>query len=214
MRMRKLDSGQHVVFVGFPDVQRAIAKCCNKAQDNPIQVADVIKWCIAGSYLHIKRGLPLRATQGMRFQKDDAVWADLILEKQPANYSTTVANQFLDAEAQTLDQRYQAMKNADFDAMLSGHELALRKRLEETQLIRERCQEFGLETFHSCSLQEEQERELAPENEREQQVERPRAMEPADHELHQDVRSWVETGVIKQGSKAFLAAFALLKAHG
>jgi hypothetical protein len=61
----------------------------------------------------------------------------------------------------------------------------------------------------SRSLQEEQERELAPEIEQERQLERPKPAEPAPHSVHPDVLVYVKEGRIKRtgGNDGFMWAF-------
>ncbi|OBT59878.1 hypothetical protein VE03_10484 [Pseudogymnoascus sp. 23342-1-I1] len=77
--------------------------------------------------------------------------------------------------------------------------------------IRAKCQEFDIVSFDSATLQEEQERELSPENEREQQVELPPALSPCQHRVHQDVQRLVTHGVLDLTSDAFQPAFLTLR---
>ena len=85
---------------------------------------------------------------------------------------------------------------------------AREKQLNE---IRAKCQEFEIQSFGTATLQEEQERELSPENEREQQVELPPQMKPCRHGVHQDVRRLVAHGVLTRFSNAFKPAFETLR---
>lgn len=64
----------------------------------------------------------------------------------------------------------------------------------------------------NASYEEEQERELFPEVEREAQVERPPQREPATHTIHADLRKLVERGIFETGSLAFMPAFEAFKA--
>jgi hypothetical protein len=59
-------------------------------------------------------------------------------------------------------------------------------------------------------MDEEQEREVVHEVERERQVERPPKVEPAAHELHDDVRQFIRTGQIPVGSFAFIPMLSSL----
>ncbi|KAB8202936.1 hypothetical protein BDV34DRAFT_227833 [Aspergillus parasiticus] len=59
-------------------------------------------------------------------------------------------------------------------------------------------------------MDEEQEREVAAEAEREQQVQRPPKARPKKHENHEDMKKLVSTGVIAEGSTTFLPAFRSL----
>lgn len=66
----------------------------------------------------------------------------------------------------------------------------------------------GLE-ISSRDLQEEQERELAPEIEQERQLERPAPADPAAHNLHPDVIAFVKSGKLNrsENNDAFMLAF-------
>ncbi|KFY31283.1 hypothetical protein V493_01238 [Pseudogymnoascus sp. VKM F-4281 (FW-2241)] len=77
--------------------------------------------------------------------------------------------------------------------------------------IRAKCREFDIASFGTATLQEEQERVLLPENERERQVELPPALQPCTHSVHHDVRRFIAAGVIVQSSDAFRPAFATLR---
>ena len=59
-------------------------------------------------------------------------------------------------------------------------------------------------------MDEEQEREVIHEAERERQVERPPRVLPADHSIHQDVATFARTGIVPPNSKAFRPAFETL----
>ena len=84
--------------------------------------------------------------------------------------------------------------------------------MREKQLadIRAKCREFGIASFRTAALQEEQERELSPENEREQQVELPLAATPCNHSVYQDIRRLITYGVLERSSSAFRPAFQTL----
>ena len=80
----------------------------------------------------------------------------------------------------------------------------------ELDAIREKCQQYGLLSLQDSSLHEVQERELQPENEREQQIERPPALTPRAHFVHQNVIDFAATGNLDRFSSAFTPAFSTL----
>ena len=88
-------------------------------------------------------------------------------------------------------------------------EESLSKRKTQLDAIRAKCREFELASFNNAALREEQERELSPENEQERQVERPLALTPYNHNVHQDVKRFVHQGILDRDSDAFQPAFAL-----
>jgi hypothetical protein len=96
----------------------------------------------------------------------------------------------LEEEAQSLQQQYGREGIQCEERILSENIVEEQLLMREKQLadIQAKCQEFGVTSFNAAALQEEQERELSPENEREQQVELPPAATPCNHNVHQDVR--------------------------
>jgi len=60
-------------------------------------------------------------------------------------------------------------------------------------------------------MEEEQEREVDHEAERERQVERPPKAEAATHGVHKDVQGFVQTGLIPRDSSQIVSAFSSLK---
>lgn len=86
----------------------------------------------------------------------------------------------------------------------------LESRQAEVAQIKRECIDFGLHNLDpSSNMQEEQERELAPEIEQEGQIERPPPRSPANHVLYPDVKFAV-TVVMTPNSTAFMPAFKSL----
>jgi len=59
-------------------------------------------------------------------------------------------------------------------------------------------------------MEEEQEREIDHEVERERQIERPARAVPMSHSIHPDVRYFVQTGIIRPDSRGFVPLFSPL----
>ncbi|RFU36269.1 hypothetical protein B7463_g125, partial [Scytalidium lignicola] len=206
MRMRKLGKGQSVVFCASMEVQRKIRESSGNIND-PIQVADVLKWCIAETIVYTKKSVPLWATQGVRHQRRQAVYSRSRADTQ--GLSGELVDILLEPEAQSLQQRYGAeYRNYEEQLLLESMTDELlstcRKQLDA---IRTKCQAFEITTFNTAALHEEQERELSPENEREQQVELPLPSVPLEHGVHADVYRLVKEGILNRTSEAFQPAF-------
>ena len=122
------------------------------------------------------------------------------------NVSGEQAGEFLEAEAQSLEQRYRPLLQSD-TAVESTRVL-----LDETKVahIWKHCDNFKDLSFRASRLQEEQERELSPEIQQERQVQRPSSAQPAEHCIDPDVTSFVSTGMLTAGSKAYMPAFTTL----
>jgi hypothetical protein len=201
MRMRKLGKGQSVVLCSSMEVQRKILEHSNKSGSS-IEVADVLAWCITETCAHTRRSIPLWATQGRRHQYRQAMYSEPVI-------TPALVEALLEPEAQSLQQRYEDESIQHAEHSLISQSLMTR----QTQLndIEAKCHEFELESFSTVTLQEEQERELSPENEREQQVELPPSLEPCSHSIHKDLWDVVNHGVFNRSSDAFQPAFKTLR---
>lgn len=77
--------------------------------------------------------------------------------------------------------------------------------------ILQRCRDFDAVNFKSATLEEEQERELAPEIESERRIERPAQVEPEKHSIHQELRHLIAHGKLNLKTDTFLPAFQSLR---
>lgn len=116
------------------------------------------------------------------------------------------AKQLLEDEAQSIEHRYRPIPN---DGMTDSQPRFLSDVAESANLsaIRSRCKAFGGIHFKASALQEEQERELAPEIQQERRVERPHPAEAELHCLHPHLLNFVVTGRLPPQSPAFAHAF-------
>ncbi|KAK2765376.1 hypothetical protein FQN54_008222 [Arachnomyces sp. PD_36] len=212
MRMRKLGKGQSVMFCGPMEVERKILECCGKSPSQRIEVTDVLRWSIRETCIHTKKSIPLWATQGTRYQRRNIAWSESNNDAD-STFPLHLAESLLEPEAQSLEQRYGFGSRSLEEDVLAGNaedEIML-KRKSQLDTIREKCRQFRIGTFNSATLQEEQERELSPENEREQQVERPPSYDPQTHELSSEVRNFIKTGVLTPARIAVQQAFSVLR---
>ncbi|PQE07113.1 p-loop containing nucleoside triphosphate hydrolase protein [Rutstroemia sp. NJR-2017a BVV2] len=204
MRMRKLGNGQSVVFCSSMEIQRKMRERSGGNCD-VIEVADVIKWCIAETNSNTRKSIPLWATQGVRHQRRQAVYTIAA----PQGLSRELVESLLEREAQSLEQRY-GEERAQYEEQILSQNMTdelLMVRNGQLNEIRTKCREFDIASFNTATLQEQQEREISPENEREQQVELPPASSPFQHYVHSDVRLFITRGILKRSSNAFQPAF-------
>ncbi|KAI1749778.1 hypothetical protein F4782DRAFT_533039 [Xylaria castorea] len=206
MRLRKLGTGQSVVFCVSAEIRDKIQQVTAMPPGNAIEVRDVLHWAISETFAETERCMPLWATQGLRFLRQEELWKSTQADGV-TSMSNTSAKQFLDNEAQSIETRYgpRSEKATSIASLLRTGT----RRLGE---IKERCSELENLNFNSSTLEEEQERELSPEIERERQVQRPDPARPADHFLHPDVTYFVDTGSLMPTSSAYMPAFHAL--HG
>ncbi|KAK7987451.1 hypothetical protein PG989_007766 [Apiospora arundinis] len=213
MRMRKLGKGQSITFFIPREIQEKIRLSRTAGEDGrPITVLDVLLWSISETWSDTYKSIPLWATQGLRHQRQEAIWAGMTSISGKDLCSGDIADYFED-EAISLKERYGPRSCNTSQALLASHstqpQLAGRQR--QLELIRTKCEQFGIETFGSATLQEEQERELAPEIEQERQVQHPQPLKPASHKLHRDLRRLISTGSPNLSGGAFASAFTAFK---
>lgn len=203
MRMRKLGKGQSVTFCVSPEIQTKIRENRSNDTGSAITVEDVLLWSISETHAETRRSMPLWSVQGERFVRNEKVWESM--KKDGATIlSQTGAEDLLEQECQSLDDRYRPRKAESHPTRLANADDPDLRR------IADRCHEFDGLQFNSSSLQEEQERELSPEVERERQVQRARPAEPASHSLHPHVKQFALTGKLNNGFDAYLPAFQSL----
>ncbi|KAI0416066.1 hypothetical protein F5X98DRAFT_388453 [Xylaria grammica] len=199
MRMRLLGEGQSVIFCVPNEISSKILRRLPKIQSEgepTISVSDILAWTITETWNDAKRSALLWEAQGRRYERHKGLWAEChaagdVLTKK-------LAEKFLEDEAKSLEDRYRPLLNR------GGND-------QPDDAIRRRCQQFGNLELMSAVLQEEQERELAPEIEQEQQAERPPLARPEQHSLHPDVSEFVRTGTLNAESKGYMNAFTSLR---
>ena len=203
MRMRKLGKGQAITFCCSKEVDRSIRGLLEDGEvNNPIEVAHILKWSIANTCAHTTNMIPLWATQGIRHQNRLAEYAAV-----SGSISKHTVESLLEPEAQTIEQRYGTVV-VDKDQLLNDtKDVTFRYRKPQTDAIQKKCRDFQCESRQSAALHEEQERELSPEIQRQQEVERPPPVTPLKHCVHKDLRSFILEGVLDRSSKAFRPAF-------
>ncbi|KAJ4005952.1 hypothetical protein NW752_001198 [Fusarium irregulare] len=136
--------------------------------------------------LELRKTIALSFDQGVRFSRQQAFWSDY-----QGDDGSGWAEQFLEDESQTLDQRYRPRNGrVNVDAFLDKADSS------KMEVLRARCDDFGLTELHTASLQEEQERELSPETEQERQIEQTPAAEPETHSVSESLRKWIQNGQI------------------
>ncbi|PGH26547.1 hypothetical protein AJ80_01861 [Polytolypa hystricis UAMH7299] len=212
MRMRKLGKGQSLMFCAPRDVERKMLDCSGKNHNEVIEDSDILKWSISETWKHTRKSAPLRATQGLRYQKHAIAWSDA-LKAGSNKFPVSIAKSMLEDEAKTIVMRYDSgnMMLEEQVLLRDIEDSSLAPRSEQVEDIKAKCKHFAISSFSNAAFLEEQERELSPETERERQIEYAPALQPAIHSLDCDVEQFLVHGNFKRRSKAFLPAFATLK---
>ncbi|KAL1893975.1 hypothetical protein Sste5346_006116 [Sporothrix stenoceras] len=207
MRMRQLGQGQSVVFLCQPEIQEKIQSL--RPDVTTPTVSEVLSWAIHETQQELFRYMPLWALHGRRFAWQQSLWKGAT---KTDGYALTndEAGKFREVEAQSLAQRYLPRNSRQYAA--DGEHNAGLADASTLQAIDDRCRAFlrdDTDTAHA-SLNEEQERELAPEIEEERQKARPPQATALKHSVHPDILYFIKTGDIRQDSEAFMPAFHTL----
>ncbi|GAB1314704.1 ubiquitinyl hydrolase 1 [Madurella fahalii] len=203
MRMRKLGRGQSITFLVSPEMGKRIRSFRNIADGRPLAVHDVLVWAISETWDEAVRSVPLWATQGVRHLGQEAIWQEA---DEPGGFTTAHVQRYLEPEAASVEQRYGVAPAGARDVD------------EITAFLASGChpgkaRRFRRSTARSSvlsALDEEQERELAPEMEQERQLARPPPQKALPHALGPDLVTFVHTGRIPAGSTTFLPCYAAL----
>ncbi|OJA09713.1 hypothetical protein AZE42_09443 [Rhizopogon vesiculosus] len=195
MRMRKLGNGHSVMFFAPVEVDRSIRSAAQKAVSDDIDVADILHWTMRETCTDIQMRASHWIQQGLDFKRRHSAWDQF--SPTLSTSISTLKTAWLQPEERTLEEMY-APRNSPQPSQILDPE------------IRRKCEELGVMSTSERSMDEEQEREVVHEVEREHQVERPPRVQPAAHVLHPDVRRFVETGQIPVGSSAFIQALPSL----
>ncbi|KAG1773378.1 hypothetical protein EV702DRAFT_577072 [Suillus placidus] len=195
MRMRKLGNGQSVVFFAPTEVDRSIRSATQKADTDDIDVADILHWAMLETCLDIQMRAFHWVQQGSDFNTRRSAWTQF--SHAPTTSISTLKTAWLQPEERSLEDMYAPRSPSQVSHICDAD-------------IRRKCEELGVLMGPEKNMDEEQEREVVHEVEKERQVERPPRVAPAIQDLHVDVRRFVETGQIPKGSPAFIPALSCL----
>ena len=214
MRMRKLGQGQSVVFFIPKEIQDKISAVTSR-QISPNQVLDVLSWSISETWVDTRKSGPLWVMQGLRHQRQEAIWANKIKDRDTARISEGYLKDYFEEEGMGLEQRYAPVKNYTRKPTPKQLErLCSSGRAKQVELIQDKCEQLGVAAFASASLQEEQERELAPEIEQERQIEKPTTAEPERHVIYASIMRMVTCGELRIPGTHVIKAFDALRSNG
>ncbi|KAG7450735.1 uncharacterized protein BT62DRAFT_884237 [Guyanagaster necrorhizus] len=192
MRMRQLGQGQSVMFFAPREIDQKIRKAAQKSDSAKIKAVDILRWSMLETCDEITRRVPQWAQQGYDYQRRKEAWEACI----SSDISPAVLNPWLQPEGRSLQELYGLS-----DGPAPG------SAIWQVGDLRERCEMLGLSFVSETNMDEEQEREVSHEIERERHVERPAKASPARHSLHPDVRAFVWTGIVRNMSPAFKPLF-------
>jgi hypothetical protein len=202
--MRKLGSGQSIIFYMNKEIESKIRKLPYIQKDDDLQSRDIILWSMSETWAEERRSISAWAVQGARYDKHMQLWNKC--KANPQVLDSEFAAQFLEPEATTLDQLYKASLHRNGQINRYFGDGAFSERIVE------RYDQFEGGSERQANLAEEQEREVAPEVHSERQVQASGPPEPSKHNIHEAVKGFVHNGLIADSGAGFQWAFhSLLK---
>ncbi|KAF8260955.1 hypothetical protein EI94DRAFT_1609035 [Lactarius quietus] len=206
MRMRQLGKGHSVMFFAPAEVDRCIRGLipngdASGTSGGRIRVLDVLRWAMHETCEDIRRHLPHWAQQGLDHHKRFSAY------KQ---YSSTkdidaLRGAWMQAESRTLEQTY--------DPILGARGPGPTLEINDIPALRKRIELLAVMKSIDVRMAEEQEREVNHEIEIERQVEQPVKVKPAQDVIHEDIRTFVNTGKVPISSRHILSLFVPAGLH-
>ncbi|KAG1853151.1 hypothetical protein DFJ58DRAFT_883919 [Suillus subalutaceus] len=160
-----------------------------------VDVADILHWAMLETCLDIQMRAFHWVQQGSDFNTRHSAWTQF--SRAPTTSISTLETAWLQPEERSLEDMYAPRRPSQVSHVCDAD-------------IRSKCEELGVQMGPERSMDEEQEREVVHEIEKERQVHRPPKVRPATQDLHADVRRFVQTGRIPTGSPAFIPALSSL----
>jgi hypothetical protein len=189
MRMRKLGHGQSVIFAAPPEIDDQIRKSAPKTlhPEANVDALDVLRWAMLETCKDLRHHVSHWAQQGIEYNRR----AESQRQYEATRDVSILEKGWTMPEARKLEEMYGVLPSHTASEHSSFTQQAL-----AVPTLRGRLEMLGIQELDDPNMDEEQEREVSHEIEREQQVERPPKRIPAAHAIHQDVRHFIQTGTI------------------
>ncbi|KAG8926622.1 hypothetical protein FRC02_008778 [Tulasnella sp. 418] len=198
MRMRKLGHGHSVMFFAPLDVDLRIRHAIGLHASDPIRVQDILLWAMQQSCKEVVHWIPRWAQQGVYHRRRREAWN--LFKGSSDTPVSLLKSAWIQNENWSLDDMY-----APRHPVISADHL---RQFQDYPDIMERYQKWAPLSFRDTRIEEEDEREVMLEIERERRLawQPPKATASTPH-THDDVRQLVATGTFKATSSAFLPLF-------
>lgn len=205
MRMRKLGCGHSLCFLSPPEVHHSILDFRGD-ETARITSKDVLAWCMEQTCLSMDSAQPLRMIQGLEFAHRRKVLDTYLFNgTAPAtivsddNRMAMFWEGIQEDESQTLDHMYgvHARRTATFSRLID--------RTSSDSMMRHLVHEFDTMdemAMEDSSMDNEQEREVAHEIERERRVQRPGQVDPLTHCISAGLVEFINKGLFSQDPKS------------
>ncbi|THY36728.1 hypothetical protein D6D01_00185 [Aureobasidium pullulans] len=179
MRLRSLGNGHSLCFVSPTEVHRSICDLKGYKNSDQLTSFDVLAWCMEQTCQSLDIARPLRAMHGLEYVRQQTVLHEIL----PATSASTKLIRD-DDRIQRFRREIQEDESRPLELLYGVHEerIGAFKRLLDRDSDNPTMQHLVIEYdsmnktyLEDCTVDNEQERELAHEVERQRQVERPKA---------------------------------------
>ncbi|KAG9566451.1 hypothetical protein KCU71_g4050, partial [Aureobasidium melanogenum] len=198
MRLRNLGNGHSLCFISPTEVHRSICdlKGCETA--DTLTSYDVLAWSMDQTCQSLEIARPLRAMHGLEYVRQQKILDKFL----PA---ATASRKLIsdDERIQRFWFEIQEDESRSLELLYGVHEerigafkrLLDRKSTDPTmQHLLAEYESMNKTRLEDCTVDNEQERELAHEIERQRQVERPKAAKACKHNVSKGLAHYIETG--------------------
>lgn len=205
--MRNLGHGQSVMFVAPPeiDLQIRTAAAQQHGPARQVDTLDVLRWAMLETCKDLQHNVSHWARQGIEYQQRAEAQQRYDAKKDVS----TLKSGWMTREARSLQEMYGVKPPAG-----TGKNSGFTQQAFNDPNLQERLLILGIQELDDTNMDEEQEREVNHETEREQTVQRPSKGEPETHRLHYDVRKFIRTGTVPPRSTGVVSLFRPLESFG
>jgi hypothetical protein len=196
--MRQLGRGHSVVFFAPPECDARIRALCDLSALDQIQVQHIVRWVIQATCEDIRHYAPHWVQQGIDHARRNK--ASEVYRTSPS--LSALREAWVTQESHSLEEMYG----------LQGTTNNLMRQVIAHPILYKQLLKLRIGQLSNPHVDEEQEREITHEIERERHVKRPPPIEGLKpNPVHSDVRTFIRTGVIPSLSKQFQPLFGSLR---
>ncbi|KAE9391905.1 hypothetical protein BT96DRAFT_1059147 [Gymnopus androsaceus JB14] len=188
---------QGCMQIAIRDLRKGSSRSAN------VHTVDVLRWAIYETCKDITHHVPHWAEQGWDYLRRRKAWEEFNQTAMEAQVADSVVNPDIDTlqkvwmreEARSLEKMY-GCQSGPASTGLGGGDLNMRASIFATPELKERLDLLGVKELKEVNVDEEQEREVSHEIEKETHIERPPKVEPAKHQLSEGLKQFISKGVL------------------
>ncbi|KAG9762013.1 hypothetical protein KCU73_g2114, partial [Aureobasidium melanogenum] len=198
MRLRNLGHGHSLCFISPTEVHRSICDLKGCETSDTLTSYDVLAWSMDQTCQSLEIARPLRAMHGLEYVRQQKVLHNFL---PVATASSKLISD--DNRTQRFWDEIQEDESRSLELLYGVHEerigafkrLLDRKSKDPTmQHLLAEYESMNKTRLEDCTVDNEQERELAHEIERQRQVERPKAAKACKHNVSKGLDHYIQTG--------------------